>query len=72
MMHQDLDILVLKLVNPQRVMNKEVTKVRILNPLVIIAIKRDILLMSAGVKGSISKAYLRAKVIPTSAICEGI
>ena len=50
MIHQDLDTPVLKLVNPQTVLNKEVTKVRILNPLVIIAIKRDILLMSIGVK----------------------
>ena len=72
MIHQDLDTLVVKLVNPQTVLSKEVTKVKILNPLVIIAIKRDILLMSTGVKGSISKAYLRAKVIATSAICEGI
>ena len=72
MTHQDLDTPVLKLVNPQTVLRKEVTKVKILNPLVIIAIKGDILLMSAGVKGSISKAYLREKVIATSAICEGI
>ena len=72
MIHQDLDTPVLKLVNPQTMLSKEVKKVRILNPLVIIAIKRDILLMSVGVKGSIRKAYLRAKIIVTSATCEGI
>ena len=70
MTHQDLDTLVLKLVNHQRVLRKGVTKVRILNPLVIIVIKRDILLMFAGVEGSIRKTYLRAKGIVTSATCK--
>ena len=50
MIHKDLDTPVLKLVNHQRVLNKEVTKVRIPNPLVIIAIKEDILLMFVGTK----------------------
>ena len=72
MIHQDLDILVLKLVNPLRVLNKEVTKVRILNPLVIIAIKKDILLISVGVRKSISKAYLRARDTVISATCKVI
>ena len=72
MIHQDLDIPVLKLVNPQKVPTKEVTKVRILNPLVIIAIKRDTLLMSTGVKKSISKAYLGARDIVISATCKDI
>ena len=72
MIHQDLDIPVLKLVNPQKVPTKEVTKVRILNPLVIIAIKRDTLLMSAGVKKSISKAYLGARDIVISATYKDI
>ena len=58
MIHQDLDTPVLKLVNPQKVLNKKVTKVRILNPLVITVIKGDILLISTVVKGSINRAYL--------------
>ena len=72
MIHQDLDTLVLKLVNHQRVLRKGVTKVRILNPLVITIIKRGILLIFAGVEGSISKAYLRVKGIVTNATCKDI
>ena len=69
MIHQDLDTPVLKFVSHQRMQNKKV-KVRIPNPLAIIAIKGDILLMSIGVKESISKTYLRANVIATSATCK--
>ena len=50
MIHQDLDSLVLKKVKHQRVLNKGVTKVRTQNPLVITIIRKDILLMFAGVK----------------------
>ena len=72
MIHQDLDTLVLKLVNYKRVQNEEVTKVRILNPLVTIVIRKDILLTFAGTEGSISKAYPKARVIVTSATCKDI
>ena len=48
------------------------TKVRILNPLVITVIRKDILLTFAGIEGSINKAYPKARVIVTSAICKGI
>ena len=72
MIHQDLDTPVLKLVNHQRVLRKDVKKVRILNPLVITVIRKDILLMFVEVEGSISKTYLRAKVITTSATCKDI
>ena len=72
MIHQDLDTPVLKLVNHQRVLNKEVTKVRILNPLVIIVTRKDILPMFAGVEGSISKAYLRVKGTIKSTTCKDI
>ena len=70
MIHQDLDTLVLKLVNHQRVLSKGVTKIRILNSLVIFVIKEGILLMFVGVEGTISKTYLRAKGIVTSATCK--
>ena len=70
MIHQDLDTPVLKKVKHQRVLRKRVTKVRILNPLVITIIKRGILLMFVGVEGSISKTYLRVKGIVTSATCK--
>ena len=72
MIHQDLDTPVLKLVNHQRVLRKGVTKVRILNPLVITIIKGDILLMFAGVEGSISQTYPKARVTVTSATCKDI
>ena len=48
---------------------KKVTKVRILNTLVISVIKRGILLTFAGVEGSINITYLRVKGIVTSATC---
>ena len=70
MIHQDLDTPVLKLVNHQRLLSKRVTKVRILNPLVTIVIKRGILLMFAGVERSISRTQLKAKGIVTSATCK--
>ena len=72
MTHQDLDTPVLKLVNHQRMMRKDVTKVRILNPLVITVTRKDILPMFAGAEGSISKAYLREKGTVTSATCKDI
>ena len=72
MTHQDLDTLVLKLVNHQRMLNKGVTKVRIQNPLLITVIKGDTLLMFAGVEEPISKIYPKARVIATSATCKVI
>ena len=72
MIHQDLDTPVLKLVNHQKVLNKEVTKLRILNPLVTTAIRKNILLMFAGTGGSISKAYPKARVIVISVTCKVI
>ena len=72
MIHQDLDTPALKLVNHQRVLKKEVKKVRILNTLITIVIRKGILLMFAGIEGSISKAYPKARVIVTSAICKDI
>ena len=72
MIHQDLDTPVLKLVNQKKVLNKEVTKVRIQNPFVITVIRKDILLTFAGIKGSIRKVYPKARVIVTSATCKDI
>ena len=72
MIHQDLDSPVLKKVKHQRVLNKEVKKVRTQNPLVITVIRKDILLMFAGVERSISSIHLKVKGIVTSAICKDI
>lgn len=70
MIHQDLDTPVLKLVNHQEMLNKEVTKVRILKPLVIIVIRNDILIIFVGVEGSIGIVHPKARVIVTSATCK--
>ena len=72
MIHQDTDTPVLKLVNHQRVLRKDVTKVRILNPLVTTVIRKDILLMFAGVEGSISQTHQKARVFVKSATCKDI
>ena len=72
MIHQDLDTTALKLENHQRVLNKEVTKVRIQNPLVITVIRRDILLMCAGAEDSINQTHPRVRVSVTSAACKDI
>ena len=69
MMHQDLDSLALKKVKHPRVLNKEMTKVRNQNPLVITVIIKGILLMFAGVERPISRTYLKEKGIVTSATC---
>ena len=72
MMHQDFDTLVLKKEKHQRVLSKGVTKVRKQNPLVITVIRKDILLMSAGVKGPINTIHQKFKGIVTSATCKDI
>ena len=72
MIHQDLHTPVLKLVNHQRMLSKEVTKVGILNPLLTTVIKEDTLLMLVGVEGSINKAYPKTRAIVISAICKDI
>ena len=72
MIHQDLDSPVLKKVKHQRMLNEGVTKVRTQNPLVITIIRKDILLMFVGTKGSINKAYPKARVIVISATCKEI
>ena len=72
MIHQDLVKIALKLENHQKVLNKEVTKVRILNPLVIIVIRRDILLMCVGAEDSINQTHPRVRVSVTSATCKDI
>ena len=72
MIHQDLDSPVLKKVKHQRVLKKEVKKVRTQNPLVIIVIRKDIQLMFAGVKGPISRIHLKVKGIFISETCKDI
>ena len=47
-------------------LNKGVKKVRNLNPLVIYVVKRDILLMYAGVGRLINRTYPITRVIVTS------
>ena len=44
------------------------TKVRILNPLAIFVVKRDILLMYAGVRRPISRTNPRTRITITNAI----
>ena len=70
MTHQDLDTPVLKLVNHQRVLSKDVKKIRILNPLVITVIRKELLLMFVGVEGSISQTQPKSRVTATSATCK--
>ena len=72
MIHQDLDSPVLKKVKHQRVLNEGVTKVRTQNPLVIIVIRKDILLMFVGVEGPTSTIHLKVKGIVISATCKDI
>ena len=72
MIHQDLDSPVLKKVKHQRVLNKEVTKLRTQNPLVITIIRRGILLMFVGVERSINRTHLKAKGIVTSATSKDV
>ena len=72
MIHHDLDSLVLWKVKHQKVLNKEMTKVRTPNPLVITIIRREILLMFVGVERSISRTHPKAKGIVTSATCKDI
>ena len=72
MIHQDLDSPVLKKVKHQRVLNKGVTKLRTQNPLVITVIRKDILLMFVGVKGTISTIHIKIKDIVISATCKDI
>ena len=72
MIHQDLDSSVLKKVKHQRVLNKEVTKVRTQSSLVITEIGKGILLMFAGVKGPIRKIHLKVKSIVINATCKDI
>ena len=72
MIDQDLDSSVLKKVKYQRVLNEGVTKVRNQNPLVIIVIRKDILLMFVGVKGPISTIHIKIKDIIISATCKDI
>ena len=72
MIHQDLDSPVLKKVKHQRVLRKEVIKVRTQNPLVITVIRKGILLMFAGVERLFSITHLKAKGIVTNATCKDI
>ena len=72
MIHQDLDSRVLKKVKHQRVLNEGVTKVRTQNLLVITIIRKDILLMFAGVKGPISTIHIKIKDIVISATFQDI
>ena len=67
-----MDSLVLKKVKHQRVLNEGVTKVRTQNPLVITVIRKDIMLMFAGVKGPISTIHIKIKDIVISATCKDI
>ena len=50
MIHLDRDTQVLKKENHSKVLKKEKTKVRTLNLLVIIVVRKDILLMCAGAR----------------------
>ena len=50
-------------------LRKEVTKVRALNPLVIFVVKRDTLLMYAGVGIPIFRKNPKVKAIATSVTC---
>ena len=72
MIHQDLDSPVLKKVKHQRVLNKEMTKVRVQNPLFITVIRKGTLLMFVGVERSISRTHPKVKGIVTNATSKDI
>lgn len=72
MIHQELDSLVLKNMKHQRVLTKGVKKVKTQNPLVITAIRKDILLMFAGLKGPINTIHIKIKGIVISETCKDI
>ena len=72
MIHQDLDSLVLKKEKHQRVLNKEVTKVRTQNLLVITIKRKGMLLIFAIVERLVSRVLPKAKDIVTNATSKDI